>query len=100
MFLRRSTPETQLITDADNVIQELFHFAGNGYSDEAVAKALRKTTYAQDASRVLPDGTANIFDKRYIPAGWSDADGYSTYFHAIAKLYCGLRQPNTYRNLK
>jgi len=90
----------QTASDADNVVQELFHFAGNGYSDEDLAKALHKTAYAQDAKHAFPDGTANIFDKRYIPAGWSDADGYSTYFHAIASRHCGFRSPSTYRNLK
>jgi hypothetical protein len=63
MFLR--TDRTfQTETDADNVIQELFHFAGNGYNDKQLAEALNKTTYADDANKVFPDGTANIFDPR------------------------------------
>ena len=101
MFLRKGDPKEQTVTDADNVVQELFHFAGpgfKGYNDKQLAQALNKTEYAATAKEVFPDGTANIFDKRYVPAGWSKADGYSTYFHGIANRYCGLATPNTYRN--
>jgi len=102
MFLTRKDPTSQAATDAGNVIQELFHFAGRGfgdYSDEQLAKTLHKTEYAKKAAEVFPDGTANIFDSRYFPAGWSPADGYSTYFHAIAMQYCGTPvQGGTYRN--
>ena len=92
MFLAKKDPSIQAAVDAGNVVQELFHFAAQGfggYSDEQLAKALHKTEYAKKAAEVFPDGTANIFDKRYFPAGWSPADGYSTYFHAIAMQYCG-----------
>lgn len=100
MYLRKSTPDEQTKWDANNVIQELFHFAGpkfGGYSDEKLARALRKTKYAATAKDFFPDGTANIFDPRYISAGWFKEDAYSTYFHGIAAHYCGLFPPNTYR---
>lgn len=100
MFLVGGRPENQIASDADNVVQELFHFAGKGYSDADLAKALFKTPYARDAEKAFPDGTANIFDNRYIPGKWSKDDGYSTYFHAIASRHCGFRTPNTYRNYK
>lgn len=93
-------PFDQTVADADNVIQELFHFAGKGYSDRQLAEALFKTPYAKEASGPFPDGTANIFDPRYIPGKWSKHDGYSTYFHAIAARHCGIRPPNVFRNLK
>jgi hypothetical protein len=68
--------------DADNLVQELFHFARPGggiYSDEQLARALRKTRYVTDETKAFPDGTANIFDKRYNPGSpkpWSKATGY------------------------
>jgi len=97
MFLRRDPNQTVL--DANGVIAELFHFAGGGYSDKDLAKALNKTSYANEASLAFPDGTANIFDKKnYRANGWSDADGYSTYFHAIQQRHCGTIPPNSYRN--
>jgi hypothetical protein len=64
VFLRKGDEQTFL--DANNLVQELFHFAGNGYSDEQLARAL-KTSYAADATKVFPDGTANIFDQNYFP---------------------------------
>jgi hypothetical protein len=98
MFLRRSTNQT--VQDANGVIGELFHLAGRPYSDKDLAQALNKTAYASEARDAFPDGTANIFDKKnYRPNGWSDADGYSTYFHAIQQRHCGTIPPNTYRNL-
>jgi YD repeat-containing protein len=99
MYLRKSDVEQTWI-DADNVIQELFHLVGDVYSDEQLARGLLKTAYSAEAAQVFPDGTANIFDKRYIARGWSKADGYSTYFHAIAHIHCGLRSPNTYKKQK
>lgn len=99
IFTRKDSNQT--VHDADGTIAELFHFAGGGYSDEQLAKALNKTAYAGEASLAFPDGTANIFDKiNYRPNGWSKADGYSTYFHAIQHRHCGTIQPNTYRNLR
>ncbi|HKV35652.1 MAG TPA: S8 family serine peptidase [Pyrinomonadaceae bacterium] len=103
MYLRKSEPNEQTSRDAHNVIQELFHFAGKGfggYSDEQLARAVTKTKYKNTETAAFPDGTANIFDKRYIPGDWGDEDGYSTYFHAISSRYCGILQPNTYRNLR
>ncbi|MEK6281603.1 MAG: hypothetical protein AABN95_14710 [Acidobacteriota bacterium] len=98
MFLRRDP--NQAVNDANGVIAELFHFAGGPYSDRDLARALNRTAYASDAQFAFPDATANIFDKKnYRPNGWSDADGYSTYFHAIQQRYCGTKSPNTYRNL-
>jgi len=88
---------SQTWIDADNLVQELFHFARPGggiYSDEQLARALRNTPYATDESKAFPDGTANIFDKRYDPGSpkpWTKATGYSVYFHSIAHLYCGDR---------
>ena len=97
MFLRSG--DNQTVLDANGVIAELFHFAGDGYSDKDLAKALKKTSYAKEASLAFPDGTANIFDtKNYRPNGWSDADGYSTYFHAIQQRHCGTIPPNSYKN--
>jgi len=88
----------QTVHDADGTIAELFHFSGSGYNDEQLAKALNHTQYANDASRVFPDGTANIFDKQgYIAGNWSKERGYSTYFHAIARLHCGLGKSNIYK---
>lgn len=97
MFLRRDP--NQMRQDANGVIAELFHFAGRRYDDEKLAKALNQTIYEKEASLAFPDGTANIFDRvNYRPNGWSDADGYSTYFHAIQQRHCGTIPPNTYRN--
>jgi hypothetical protein len=97
MFLRKDPNQTVL--DANGVIAELFHFAGAPYSDKDLAKALIKTSYAGEAALVFPDGTANIFDKKnYRPNGWSDADGYSTYFHGIQQRHCGTVPANTYKN--
>ncbi|HEU4711033.1 MAG TPA: hypothetical protein VFS76_05675, partial [Pyrinomonadaceae bacterium] len=100
VFLRRG--DQQIFLDANNLVQELFHLAGSGYSDEQLARALKKTSYAADAIKVFPDGSANIFDPNYFPGSgrgkWSKADGYSTYFHAIANLHCGFRPLNQYRN--
>jgi hypothetical protein len=97
MFLRTDRAY-QTETDADNVIQELFHFAGNGYNDRQLAEALNKTIYADDAQKVFPDGTANIFDPRYIPNNDPKEFGFSAYFHTIAHLYCGYRPANTRKN--
>jgi hypothetical protein len=99
MFLRPTTPAEQTLRDANNTIGELFHPAGGSYSDEQLAKALRVTPYASEASLAFPDGTANIFDKKnYLANGWSDADGYSHYFHAIQLRHCGTIPANTYKN--
>ena len=81
--------------DANNVIGELFHLAGNGYTDKQLAKALHNTKYASEASQVM-EPSANIFDPGYIPGGWTEENefGYSTYFHSIQKLHCGLFPPS------
>jgi hypothetical protein len=99
IFLRRDSP-SQTETDADSVIQELFHFAGNGYTDEQLARALRNTSYVTDENKVFPDGTANIFDPRYIPNNDPKEYGYSGYFHTIAQLYCGYRSANVRKNYR
>ena len=91
--------DQQTRQDADFAVSELFHLAAKGdyYTDEDLARAVNKSSYAADAYRTMKNGkplidpTANIFDPRYI-ANKSDPDdraySFSAYFHTIQHLYC------------
>lgn len=76
--------------------------AGEGYDDKQLARALRKTGYKADETKVFPDGTANIFDPNYnpgYPKPWTRETAYSYYFHKISEQHCGnVGRGITYRN--
>ena len=77
-------------SDADTVISELFHLAGQNkyYTDERLAKAVHNSSYASDAAAVIAP-EANIFDKQHYQArGWRKDQAYSAYFHYIQMLHC------------
>ncbi|HEY2975432.1 MAG TPA: hypothetical protein VGJ48_23155 [Pyrinomonadaceae bacterium] len=77
-------------SDADTVISELFHLAGQNkyYTDEQLAKAVHNSSYASDATAVIAP-EANIFDKQHYQArGWRKDQAYSAYFHYIQMLHC------------
>ena len=89
-----------LTQDADGVIAELFHLAGDSYTEKQLADALRKTDYAKEEALAFPDGTANIYDKSFIQKGTdaqATANAYGDYFHTIAMRHCGFADPVTRR---
>lgn len=95
MIYTKGSSALQTGADSNTTISELFHLAGQkrSYSDEELAKAVHKSSYAADADSVLSP-EANIFDKRYQPRGLTEQQSYSFYFHYIQFLHCdAIPQP-------
>ena len=79
--------------DADGIIGELFHLAGQNkyFTDKQLAEAVRKfPEYTEVANKAL-DPSVNIYDPAYkAPADWTEENegGYSAYFHYAQYNIC------------